>query len=47
MGLAIVSAVVAAHHGAVEVTSEAGRTAFTVRLPGGPKFPAGTQVAPR
>jgi len=47
LGLAIVSAVVAAHHGAVDVTSEAGRTAFTVHLPGGPQFPADTQVAPR
>jgi two-component system OmpR family sensor kinase len=33
LGLAIVAGVVEAHHGRVEVTSEPGRTAFTVRLP--------------
>ncbi|WP_138733519.1 sensor histidine kinase [Modestobacter excelsi] len=33
LGLAIVHAVVTAHGGTVEVTSEPGRTAFTVRLP--------------
>jgi two-component system OmpR family sensor kinase len=33
LGLAIVAAVVAAHHGTVEVTSRPGRTVFTVRLP--------------
>jgi two-component system OmpR family sensor kinase len=33
LGLAIVSSVVAAHRGVVEVESEPGRTAFTVRLP--------------
>jgi two-component system, OmpR family, sensor kinase len=33
LGLAIVSAVVEAHRGSVDVTSEPGRTAFTVRLP--------------
>jgi two-component system, OmpR family, sensor kinase len=35
-GLAIVDAVVAAHGGSVTVTSEPGRTQFTVRLPGRP-----------
>lgn len=34
LGLAIVHAVVTAHGGRVEVSSEPGRTAFTVRLPG-------------
>jgi two-component system OmpR family sensor kinase len=33
LGLAIVSSVVAAHRGGVDVESEPGRTAFTVRLP--------------
>jgi two-component system OmpR family sensor kinase len=33
LGLAIASAVVRAHRGAIAVTSEPGRTAFTVRLP--------------
>ena len=33
LGLAIVQAVVAAHGGTVVLTSDAGRTAFTVRLP--------------
>jgi two-component system OmpR family sensor kinase len=33
LGLAIVAAVVEAHRGQVDVTSEPGRTAFTVRLP--------------
>lgn len=33
LGLSIVEAVVAAHHGDVSVQSEPGRTAFTVRLP--------------
>ena len=33
LGLAIVAGVVEAHHGGVEVASEPGRTAFTVRLP--------------
>jgi two-component system OmpR family sensor kinase len=33
LGLAIVAAVVAAHHGRVEVESEPGRTLFTVALP--------------
>jgi signal transduction histidine kinase len=33
LGLAIVHAVVTAHGGTVAVTSEPGRTAFTVRLP--------------
>ena len=33
LGLAIVSAVVAAHEGTVAVSSEPGRTVFTVRLP--------------
>jgi two-component system OmpR family sensor kinase len=33
LGLAIVAAVVEAHEGRVDVTSVAGRTAFTVRLP--------------
>src|SRR6266511_4203989 len=36
LGLAIVAAVVAAHDGSVEATSEPGRTAFTVRLPTAP-----------
>jgi two-component system OmpR family sensor kinase len=34
LGLAIVSAVVKAHHGTIEVRSVPGDTAFTVRLPG-------------
>jgi two-component system OmpR family sensor kinase len=34
LGLAIVDAVVTAHGGTVGVTSEPGRTVFTVRLPG-------------
>jgi two-component system OmpR family sensor kinase len=33
LGLSIVAAVVGAHQGAVEVTSEPGKTRFTVRLP--------------
>jgi two-component system OmpR family sensor kinase len=33
LGLAIVAAIVTAHQGAVEVTSEPGATTFTVRLP--------------
>jgi two-component system OmpR family sensor kinase len=33
LGLAIVSAVVSAHHGTVSVTSRQGETVFTVRLP--------------
>ena len=33
LGLAIVDAVTAAHHGQVSVTSEPGRTRFTIRLP--------------
>ncbi|MDT5371620.1 MAG: hypothetical protein QOC62_6051, partial [Mycobacterium sp.] len=32
--LAIVSAVVKAHHGSIDVRSVPGDTAFTVRLPG-------------
>jgi two-component system OmpR family sensor kinase len=39
LGLAIVAAVVAAHGGTVGVTSEPGRTVFTVRLPA--EMPAG------
>lgn len=35
LGLSIVQAVVAAHHGRVDVESEAGRTVFRVRLPAG------------
>jgi two-component system OmpR family sensor kinase len=31
--LSIVAAVVEAHHGVVEVSSEPGKTRFTVRLP--------------
>ena len=34
LGLAIVEAVVTGHGGTLRVTSEPGRTAFTVRLPG-------------
>jgi two-component system OmpR family sensor kinase len=34
LGLAIVEAVVTGHDGTLTVTSEPGRTAFTVRLPG-------------
>jgi two-component system OmpR family sensor kinase len=33
LGLAIVEAVTAAHHGRVGVTSEPGRTRFTITLP--------------
>lgn len=33
LGLAVVSAVVSAHHGTVDLDSEPGRTVFTVRLP--------------
>ncbi|WP_367129908.1 sensor histidine kinase [Saccharothrix sp. HUAS TT1] len=33
LGLSIVAAVVASHHGSVRLDSEPGRTAFTVRLP--------------
>lgn len=33
LGLAIVEALVEAHHGTIELTSSPGRTAFTVRLP--------------
>lgn len=36
LGLAIVRAVVTAHGGRVDVTSEPGRTVFSVRLPAGP-----------
>jgi two-component system OmpR family sensor kinase len=36
LGLAIVTAVAAAHHGRADVTSEPGRTVFTVALPLGP-----------
>jgi two-component system, OmpR family, sensor kinase len=35
LGLAIVAAVIEAHRGSVEVMSQPGRTAFTVRLPAG------------
>jgi two-component system OmpR family sensor kinase len=46
LGLAIVKAVVTAHHGAVSVTSHPGRTTFTITLPRlaespGDGFPAG------
>jgi two-component system OmpR family sensor kinase len=33
LGLSIVSAVVAAHHGTVSVTSQPGRTSFVITLP--------------
>jgi len=33
LGLSIVAAVIAAHHGTVAVTSQPGRTRFTIRLP--------------
>lgn len=33
LGLAVVEMLVATHHGSIELTSEPGRTAFTVRLP--------------
>jgi two-component system OmpR family sensor kinase len=33
LGLAIVAAVVEAHHGGVDVTSEPGRTEFTISIP--------------
>ncbi|QXG77495.1 HAMP domain-containing histidine kinase [Modestobacter sp. L9-4] len=39
LGLAIVDAVVTAHGGRVELDSEPGRTAFTVRLPGATALP--------
>jgi two-component system OmpR family sensor kinase len=39
LGLAIVQAVVAAHDGTVSVSSRAGRTEFTVRLPGATQQP--------
>jgi two-component system OmpR family sensor kinase len=41
LGLAIVHAVVTAHGGTVTVTSEPGRTAFSVRLPHATRPPAG------
>jgi two-component system OmpR family sensor kinase len=42
LGMAIVSAVVIAHHGTVEVTSRPGRTEFEVRLPLPGSRPAST-----
>ena len=41
LGLAIVAAIVEAHHGGVEVTSEPGRTEFTISLPRYPDSPDG------
>ena len=41
LGLAIASAVVRAHRGTIAVSSEPGRTAFTVRLPRGLRPPPG------
>jgi two-component system OmpR family sensor kinase len=43
LGLSIVAAVVEAHQGSVEVMSQPGRTAFTVRLPAPP---AGSELEP-
>jgi len=45
LGLAIVRAVVDAHGGSVRVTSEPGRTAFTVTLPAWPGLPPGDRAA--
>src|SRR5262249_25050474 len=43
VGLSIVAAVVEAHQGSVELMSQTGRTAFTVRLPAPP---AGSELEP-
>ncbi|SDG46148.1 two-component system, OmpR family, sensor kinase [Lentzea fradiae] len=45
LGLSIVAAVVGAHHGDVSVTSEPGRTTFTVSLRTGERDPAGQRKA--
>jgi two-component system OmpR family sensor kinase len=47
LGMAIVSAVVIAHHGTVEVTSRPGRTEFEVRLPGAQPVHSATTRPPQ
>jgi two-component system OmpR family sensor kinase len=41
LGLAIVHGIVTAHHGRVTLSSQPGRTTFTVQLPAGPSARAG------
>ena len=47
LGLSIARAIVDAHHGAISVESEPGRTVFTVRLPARPADPASASSLPR
>lgn len=46
LGLSIVEAIVSAHGGTVEVSSDPGRTIFVVRLPSTPTPPPGAAVPP-